>query len=109
MARPSARRSHSIGIGATRVAALTAAQEQPALRSSRLREHLIRDHGRTEAELNGLPLADLHPYEHVEQEMGLLELSHRHEADVRTHTHASSLPEEAPITAVVGGPARYAA
>jgi hypothetical protein len=45
-----------------------------------LREHLIRDHGRTAQELDGLPLADLHHFEHVEQAMGLNDVGHHHPA-----------------------------
>jgi hypothetical protein len=45
-----------------------------------LREHLIRDHGRTAQEIDGLPLADLHRFEHVEQAMGLNDISHHHPA-----------------------------
>jgi hypothetical protein len=42
-----------------------------------------------------LPLADLHHFEHVEQAMGLNDLSHQHPADVRTYTRVSAEPEEA--------------
>jgi hypothetical protein len=45
-----------------------------------LRDHLIHDHGRTEQELDGLPLAELHHFEHVEQGMGLNDLGHHHPA-----------------------------
>jgi len=45
-----------------------------------LREHLRHDHGRTDREIDGLPLADLHHFEHVEQAMGLNDVSHRHPA-----------------------------
>jgi|tagenome__1003787_1003787.scaffolds.fasta_scaffold20585259_1 hypothetical protein len=47
-------------------------------RNGWLRNHLIREHGRTERELQGMPLEELHRFEHVEQAMGLLELNHRH-------------------------------
>jgi hypothetical protein len=43
-----------------------------------LREHLEREHGRNWREIEGLPLAAVHRFEHVEQEMGLIELGHRH-------------------------------
>lgn len=48
------------------------------LRDHLLRDHLLRDHGRAGREIDGLPLADLHRFEHVEQAMGLNDLSHRH-------------------------------
>jgi hypothetical protein len=50
------------------------------LRDHLLREHLIRDHGRTAQEIDGLPLADLHRFEHVEQALGLNDISHHHPA-----------------------------
>jgi hypothetical protein len=46
--------------------------------SSRLRDHLLREHGRTARELHGLPLADLHRLGHLEEEMGLIGPTHRH-------------------------------
>jgi hypothetical protein len=46
--------------------------------SSGLRRHLLRQHGRTAREIDGLPLADFHRFEHVEQAMGLIPLAHRH-------------------------------
>jgi hypothetical protein len=61
------------------------------VRSSWLHDHLLRHHGRTERETNGLPLADLHRFEHVEQAMGLNGLSHHHPAD-----GASSTGEQTP-------------
>jgi hypothetical protein len=67
--------------GAARAAAVPRAEEESTVRCSRLREHLLRDHGRTAQEIDGLPLADLHRFEHVEQEMGLNDLSHRYLAD----------------------------
>jgi hypothetical protein len=45
-----------------------------------LHAHLLHDHGRTGAELDGLPLAELHRLEHVEHAMGLHVLSHQHPA-----------------------------
>ncbi|WP_369133892.1 hypothetical protein [Modestobacter sp. I12A-02662] len=51
---------------------------EAAARNAWLRDHLIREHGRTERELVGLDLEDLHRFEHVEQELGLIELGHRH-------------------------------
>lgn len=44
-----------------------------------LREHLERQHGRQSRELDGLPLDAVHRFEHLEQEMGLIELAHRHD------------------------------
>jgi hypothetical protein len=64
------------------------------LRSSRLHDHLLRDHGRTAGEITGLPLVDLHHFEHVEQAMGLTDLSHRHPADRETHPRVSTDAEE---------------
>jgi hypothetical protein len=107
MTRPSSRGSHSTENGAARAAALPHADVQSTVRSSRLHDHLLRDHGRTEPELNGLPLADLHRFEHVEQAMGLNRLNHQHLVDVRTHTHVSAEPEETPITAVLRDAAGY--
>jgi hypothetical protein len=49
--------------------------------SSRLHDHMLRGHGRTGRETDGLPLADLHRFEHVEQAMGLIGLDHHHTAD----------------------------
>ncbi len=43
----------------------------------RLREHLERDHGRDRCEIERLPLAAVHRFQHVEQAMGLIELDHR--------------------------------
>ncbi|WP_222263202.1 hypothetical protein [Modestobacter marinus] len=53
-------------------------EREAAARNGWLRDHLIREHGRTERELQGMDLEDLHRFEHVEQELGLIELSHRH-------------------------------
>jgi hypothetical protein len=55
--------------------------EQSAVEGHRLRDHLLRDHGRSERAIDGLPLEDLHRFEHVEQAMGLNDLSHWHSAD----------------------------
>jgi hypothetical protein len=54
-------------------------QDHSAVAISRLRDHLLRAHGRTGRETEGLPLADLHRFEHVEQSMGLNGLSHHHQ------------------------------
>jgi hypothetical protein len=57
--------------------------------TGRLLGHLLREHRRTLPELEGLPLADLHRFEHVEHELGLIPLSHRHAAD-RTRQQVDS-------------------
>ena len=72
--------------GAAWATAVPHAADQFAVRSGLLHDHLLRDHGRTEAEINGFPLANLHRFEHVEQAMGLNRLSHQHPADVGAHT-----------------------
>jgi hypothetical protein len=51
------------------------------LRGHELREHMLREHGRTARETDGLPLEDLHRFEHVEQAMGLNDLRHQHAPD----------------------------
>jgi hypothetical protein len=56
------------------------AEDELAARSSGLRDHLLHDHGRTEEEIAGLPLAELHRFEHVEHALGLHTLSHQHPA-----------------------------
>ena len=63
-------------------------------RNSRLHDHMLHEHGRSGRELNDLPLADLHHFEHVEQAMGLNDLSHQHHEDVETHepSRAWSVP-----------------
>jgi len=45
---------------------------------TRLRYHLVREHGRSGPEFAGLPLAELHRFEHLEQAMGLITLGHGH-------------------------------
>ena len=52
--------------------------------SSRLHHHLLHEHGRDGREIDGLPLADLHHFEHVEQAMGLNDLRHQHQEDMGT-------------------------
>ena len=59
-------------------------EEEPAAESDRLRDHLLRDHGRARREIDGLPVTDLHRFEHVEQAMGLNDLNHQHPADGAT-------------------------
>jgi hypothetical protein len=61
-----------------RVPAIVHVRDSVAVRHSRLHDHLVREHGRTAREIAGLPLADLHRFEHVEQDLGLNTLSHRH-------------------------------
>jgi hypothetical protein len=46
--------------------------------STRLRDHLLSEHGRESRDLAGLPLAGVHRLEHVEDELGLLQLHHGH-------------------------------
>jgi hypothetical protein len=46
--------------------------------SNPLHDHLIRDHGRSAHEIDGLPLVAIHRLEHVDQAMELLYLDHRH-------------------------------
>src|SRR3954447_22218769 len=43
-----------------------------------LLEHLVSSHARTAADLAGLPTADVHSFEHLEQALGLIELDHVH-------------------------------
>ncbi|WP_222267270.1 hypothetical protein [Modestobacter marinus] len=62
------------------------AEDELATQTSGLHDHLLHDHGHTEGELEGLPLADLHRLEHVEHEMGLHHLSHRHPAPLGSRT-----------------------
>jgi hypothetical protein len=69
-------------------------EDQFAVRSGVLHDHLLRDHGRTEGEINGFPLANLHHFEHVEQVMGLNRLSHQHPADVEAHPRVPADAEE---------------
>ena len=45
---------------------------------TRLRDHLVSEHGREFRDLAGLPLAGVHRLEHVEDELGLLHLHHGH-------------------------------
>ncbi|MGZ4615972.1 MAG: hypothetical protein ACXV4A_10440 [Actinomycetes bacterium] len=49
--------------------------------STWLHDHLIREHGRARHEIAGLPLAAVHRLEHVDQTIGLLDLSHSHPSD----------------------------
>jgi hypothetical protein len=107
MALPASRSSSPIENGAAWAGAFPQVADHLVVRSSRLPDHMLHDHmlhehGRLGREINGLPLADLHHFEHVEQAMGLNDLSHQHQEDVRTHTHVSAEPEEAPITKVLG-------
>ncbi len=102
MALPTSRGSYPIGIGAAWAGAFPPVEDQLALRSSRLHDHMLHEHGRTGREINGLPLADLHHFEHVEQAMGLNDLSHQHPKDVGTHTRVSAEPDEDKMTEVLG-------
>jgi hypothetical protein len=80
--------------GAAWATAFPHVEDQFAVRSGLLHDHLLRDHGRTEGEINGFPLANLHRFEHVEQAMGLNELSHQHPADVKAHPRVPVDAEE---------------
>ena len=80
--------------GAAWATAFPHVEDQFAVRSGRLHDHLLRDHGRTAEEIKGFPLANLHHFEHVEQAMGLNELSHQHRTDVGAHTRVSADAEE---------------
>lgn len=110
MALPASRGSSPIENGSS--GAFPHAEEHLAVRSGRLRdhllhEHMLHEHGRTGRELNGLPLADLHHFEHVEQVMGLNDLGHRHRADVGTHPHVPAEPDGAPIAEVLAAAEGY--
>jgi hypothetical protein len=107
MALPASRGSYPFENGSSWAAAFPQAEDQLAVQSSRLRDHMLHEHGRTGREINGLPLADLHHFEHVEQEMGLNDLGHHHPADVLTHTRVSAEPEGAPVTELVGAADGY--
>jgi hypothetical protein len=48
--------------------------------AERLRDHLVKDHGRAEYELREMPLDAIHELEHFDDEHGLLVLDHRHAA-----------------------------
>jgi hypothetical protein len=78
---------------------VTSPATEAPVRSSGLREHLLRDHGRSEREIEGLPLADLLRFEHVEQAMGLNHLGHHHPTELGTRTGAAVAADEAPIRA----------
>jgi hypothetical protein len=78
MTRPTSRGQYLIRHRAPWTVAFPHASDDSAVASRRLHEHMLRDHGRTGHETDGLPLADLHRFEHVEQAMGLNDLSHRH-------------------------------
>ncbi|MET0765308.1 MAG: hypothetical protein ABWY29_10610 [Blastococcus sp.] len=106
-ALPASRGSFSDENGAARAAASPHTEDQFVVLSSRLHDHMLRDHGRTGREISGLPLADLHRFEHVEQAMGLNDLGHHHPADAGTHPRVSADPEDAPITGVPGDAAGY--
>ena len=46
--------------------------------STPLHRHLLHDHGREPRELEGIPLGAVHRLEHVEDDLGLIELRHAH-------------------------------
>jgi hypothetical protein len=87
MARPTSHGSFRMG---HRAAAVHRTPDRFAVRSSRLHDHLLRDHGRTAGEIARLPLTDLHRFEHVEQAMGLLEIGHQHPAEAETRAGVST-------------------
>ena len=80
-----------------RVAAVRHTQSPFVVRSSHLHDHLVRDHGRTGRELDRLPLADLHRFEHVEQAMGLNDLRHQHPADAGTRARVPAEATRIPV------------
>ena len=90
---PAARGSYSMENGTARDAAFFSADDQFAVRNSDLHDHMLHHHGRTEREINGLPLADLHRFEHLEQAMGLNDLGHHHPADAGIHAHVYADPD----------------
>ena len=77
MALPASRSSFPIDNRAAWAGAFPHAEDHLAVRSS-LHDHMLHEHGRHGREISGLPLADLHHFEHVEQAMGLNDLSHHH-------------------------------
>jgi hypothetical protein len=89
----------------------------PTVRSTRLHDHLLHDHllhehllhehGRDAREIDGLPLADLHHFEHVEQALGLNDLGHQHSDDVATRPLRSAETHAAPITEVLADAGDY--
>ena len=50
------------------------------MESDLLLSHLIHEHGRAGYDIVGIPLAHLHELEHLEDNLGLLELHHEHSA-----------------------------
>jgi hypothetical protein len=43
--------------------------------------HLLHEHRRASRDLDGLPLDEMHRFEHVEADLGLLDLDHWHGRD----------------------------
>ena len=101
MALPASRSSFPTDNGAASAGTFPHVEDHLAARGSQLHDHMLHEHGRDGREINGLPLADLHHFEHVEQAMGLNGLRHQHQEDVGTRP-ASAEPNEAPITDVLG-------
>jgi hypothetical protein len=87
MARPTSRSSFRIANPAPPV---PHTYDRFAVRGGRIRDHLLRDHGRTGREIDGMALADLHRFEHVEQAMGLNGLGHQHPAPVGNRAHVAA-------------------
>jgi hypothetical protein len=102
MPRPTSRGQYLIRHRAPWTAAFPHASDHSAAASRRLYEHMLRDHGRTGRETDGLPLADLHRFEHVEQAMGLNDLGHRHHpGGLGTDTRISAEHDESTIANVL--------
>ena len=101
--RPSMARTTSRGSVPTenRPAAFPHTHDEVVVRRSRLHDHVLRDHGRTARETDGMPLEDLHRFEHVEQAMGLNDLGHQHAAEEATDSHVQAGSEVTPVTGVL--------
>ena len=78
MALAASRSSSPTDNGAAWAGVLSHVEDHLAERSSWLHDHMLHEHGRDGREIDGLPLADLHRFEHVEQAMGLSDLRHHH-------------------------------
>jgi hypothetical protein len=46
--------------------------------------HLVHEHRRAWRDIDGLPLDEVHRFEHVEHDLGLLDLDHWHPPDGTT-------------------------
>ena len=105
MTRPTSRGQYLIRNRVPWTVAVPHAPDHSAVASRGLYEHMLRDHGRTGRETDGLPLAELHRFEHVEQAMGLTDLSHHHDhhhpGGMGTGTRISAEHDETPIADVL--------